>query len=285
MTTNKYEGINALLITILVFVLFAGVMVYAQTDNKYTTLAPLPNTTSCGADSGTNCTADLTSYLPGIFNLSIGIAAVLAFVMITYGGILYMTTDAISGKTQGREYITNALWGLLLVIGAYVILYTINPQILNFNLILEKPKIVAPEAGAEVVMTPYCPTCVDLTTGGQLSVHSSGKGATSALKSKLINLDNSLRSAGIGWYISEDFPPEHEHTSACHYDGTCVDANINNATATNINSFLQKAWANSFSATYEVLTQADMDSWVAQGVPASSISVNPGASAAHFHIK
>src|SRR5947208_2260654 len=99
----------------------------------YTVLAPLtPDTVkSCTTDTSgkQTCTTDLSKYLPGIFNLSIGLAAVLAFVMITFGGIMYMTSDAISGKSQGRKYVTDAIYGLLLVIGAWVILYTIDPKI------------------------------------------------------------------------------------------------------------------------------------------------------------
>ena len=111
---------------------FSATFAYAD---SYVVLAPLP-----GIGNNTAKTTDLSTYLKEIFNLSIGIAAVMAFVMITFGGITYMTTDAISGKTKGREYITNALWGLLLVIGAWVILYTINPQLIDFSLIVPTPK-------------------------------------------------------------------------------------------------------------------------------------------------
>ncbi len=119
--------------------------IYAATA-PYTVLAPLPGTTieqNCTA----NCTTDLQTYLPGVFWWSIGLAAAMAFVMITYGGLVYMTSDAIYGKEDGRKYIENALWGLLLVIGAWVILNTLNPQILSFHLTIPRPTIVAGTAG------------------------------------------------------------------------------------------------------------------------------------------
>ena len=123
---------------------------YAQannpTNNDYTVLAPLPG---IGDTAGGKTT--FPTYLNAAFNLAIGIAAGLAFAMITYGGIMYATSDAISGKSQGREYIENALWGLLLVIGAYTILYTINPQILNFNLSFARPQIKAGVPTVEAV--------------------------------------------------------------------------------------------------------------------------------------
>ena len=114
-----------------------------QAQPPYTVLVPLPGTTTnCnGSDSGENndCTTTFNTYLPAIFNLSIGIAAALAFVMISYGGFQLMTTDSINGKTEGRKKVQDAVWGLLLVIGAYAILYTINPQLLNFNLNIGTP--------------------------------------------------------------------------------------------------------------------------------------------------
>jgi hypothetical protein len=89
------------------------------------------------------CQTTLADYLPGAFNLAISIAAVMAFVMLTYGGVLYMTSDAIGNKSKGKEYIENALWGLLLVISSYLILNTINPQMLHFTLTLNPPNTQA----------------------------------------------------------------------------------------------------------------------------------------------
>ena len=54
------------------------------------------------------------------------------------GAIQYMTTDAISGKEEGKERITKALLGLLLAVGAWLILSTINPDLLGTGLILEE---------------------------------------------------------------------------------------------------------------------------------------------------
>lgn len=90
----------------------------------YNFLVPLP-----GVPENSN----LTTYVPAAINLTIGIAAVLAFIMITFGGIRYATADAIGTKEDGRKHIENALWGLILVIGAYAILNTLNPNMLKFD--------------------------------------------------------------------------------------------------------------------------------------------------------
>lgn len=102
--------------------------VSSQSTGNYVPLAPLPNTTS-------GSTTNLAIYAKGIFALLIGVASVLAVIMIVIGGVQYMSTDAISGKSEGKEKITQALYGLLLAMACWLILYTINPNLLNFNIL------------------------------------------------------------------------------------------------------------------------------------------------------
>ena len=77
---------------------------------------------------------DLNQFFNGLFKFGIIIAGFLAVVMIAVGGIQYMSTDAIHGKSEGRERITYALMGLLLILFSWILLNTINPDILSFNL-------------------------------------------------------------------------------------------------------------------------------------------------------
>lgn len=105
-------------------------------SNSYIPLAPLPGTMD---DKGQ---VNLNTYIPGIFNLVIGIAGVLAVLMVVIGGVEYMTTDAIGGKSEGKERINNALWGLLLVLVSWILLHTINPKLTIFDLNVEDQKII-----------------------------------------------------------------------------------------------------------------------------------------------
>ena len=87
---------------------------------------------------GTN--ANSTSSAPGAFianfyQFALMIGGILAFGVIVFGGIKYMASAGNpSGQTEGKEWIWGALTGLLLLAGAYLVLHTINPQLVNLNL-------------------------------------------------------------------------------------------------------------------------------------------------------
>ncbi len=118
-------------------------MAQAQTPQPYTVLAPLPGTTIDANCTGTACTSDLSHYLPGIFNLMIGVAAVAAFVAITIGGFEYMFTDVPGVKASAKGMVSNAFWGLGFIIFAYAILNTINPVLLKGSLNITPPTVAS----------------------------------------------------------------------------------------------------------------------------------------------
>lgn len=96
----------------------------AQTT-PYSLLAPILGVTSIST---------FGEYLQLLFRGTIGIAGVLAVVMLVTCGIKLMTSEAISSKGEAKECITNAILGLLLAISSWLILNTINPTLLNTNL-------------------------------------------------------------------------------------------------------------------------------------------------------
>lgn len=140
---SAFIGLGCTILGGMTDLVFAGGVTGTWEDNySYVPLAPLPGTTmgDCVTKDGkiSGCTTDINTYIPGIFNLAIGIAGVLAVLMIVIGGVEYMTTDAIQGKSDGKERINNALWGLLLVLVSWILLHTINPELTIFNLSVEK---------------------------------------------------------------------------------------------------------------------------------------------------
>lgn len=68
-------------------------------------------------------------------------------------GIQYMTSDFISSKEEAKNSITNVIFGLLLALGAWLILNTINPDLLNVCLNnMKKAEItISPETNEETI--------------------------------------------------------------------------------------------------------------------------------------
>ncbi len=195
--TVKYATISALLF------LSVFATVSAQTDKGYTLLVPLPVP---GLDSSK---ATLSSYLPAAFNLAVGLAVAMAFVMITLGGITYATTDSVFKKQDGKKFIEDAIWGLLIVIGAWVILNTINPQILSFKLDIKPPPS---------------------TTGGA-TVTGATAGATSLLPTTITalnDLDSKCGNCNISNLITSTTGGPHD-VNSLHYQGRAVDLSSSNS--------------------------------------------------------
>jgi hypothetical protein len=124
------------------------------TDLNYHFLAPLPCPGGTGVTcdgngqistfdptSDTNGKTKLSAYLNPMITIFIGICAVLAVIMIVLGGIEYMTSELISSKEAGKERIRNAIFGLLLALGAYALLYTINPNLLNSDITMQNATV------------------------------------------------------------------------------------------------------------------------------------------------
>jgi len=268
----KYAQKIILVLSLLLIISLNSSVVYAQPapptpptpiPKDYTVLAPLPNTTgTCTTNpttGKTDCSTTLDRYLPSAFNLTVGIAVALAFIVITFGGVMYATSDALGKKSQGKEYIENALWGLLLVIGAYTILNTINPQILNFSLNIDK--IAATQGPPIVASTGSCTNCVDLPADIKTGTKSNRK-ISSTMLPKLVAFDTLMDANGIEWVVTEAYPPwgNVTHSSTCHNNGTCVDARPINQTPGALNTFYTYAKQAGFSnVVYEVKTQAEMD--------------------------
>ena len=91
----------------------------------YNLLAPLPII-------GDKVT-DLSAYLSGMFKIGIGLAIAFAILMIVWGGLEYMLSGIPGVKGDGLKKMNDAILGLLLVLGAWLLLHTINPNLVDFK--------------------------------------------------------------------------------------------------------------------------------------------------------
>jgi len=130
--------------------------------------------------------SSLSSYLNPMITIFIGICAVLAVIMILMGGIEYMTSELISSKEAGKERIRNALLGLVLALGAWTILHTINPNLLNSD-------INAPDANVGVSINAFAASpSTYLVPLGQ-----TGKASGTNCDENAIATSNQTASAGL----------------------------------------------------------------------------------------
>lgn len=77
----------------------------------------------------------LASYIAGFQKYLIGIAFIAAALMVIYGGFMYMVGSTGAKIQDAKERIKDALIGLVLVLGAYVLMSNINPQTVQPGLI------------------------------------------------------------------------------------------------------------------------------------------------------
>lgn len=84
----------------------------------------------------------LPEYAKYIFNFSIAIFGLVVFGVLVKGGALYMTAAGNPSKmTDAKEQISSAFLGLIILLSSYLILTTINPQLVIFDFpLLKKPE-------------------------------------------------------------------------------------------------------------------------------------------------
>lgn len=88
-------------------------------------------------DSATANSADtLATFFNNLYKYLVGMAAILAIIEIIRGGLEIATKDSVSKQADGKEHITQAIYGLLLILSPVLVFYIINPTILNLSVAL-----------------------------------------------------------------------------------------------------------------------------------------------------
>ncbi|MDE2041383.1 MAG: hypothetical protein KGI59_03330 [Patescibacteria group bacterium] len=131
----------------------AGNCTPGTTNCDYLPLTTIPGAyNECKPDykkdsNGNIVSADLTRCQPvnpvgvlsNVYIVSIAVAAVLATGMIIWAGIEYVTVESFMKKSDAKARITGAITGLVLLLSSYIILKTINVDLVNINLDLGTP--------------------------------------------------------------------------------------------------------------------------------------------------
>ncbi len=76
----------------------------------------------------------LSNFFNLLIKIAIALAGAIAVVMIIVGGIQYMGTDSVWEKGESVSRMTGAVGGIVLLLCSYLILYTINPDLVNIKI-------------------------------------------------------------------------------------------------------------------------------------------------------
>lgn len=113
---------------------------------------------------GVDPNADFSGYLNTLYAIAIAVAALLAVLKIVIAGVKYMTSDIVTNKADAKRDIQGAIFGLLIVMSAMLILTIINPALtggsIGGNISQLQAANAAPAAGGAtpVAATPVVGT-------------------------------------------------------------------------------------------------------------------------------
>ncbi len=195
---------SVVILSLFVFSIFEN-LTYAQTatpaskldcTKEYCALTTIPGAfDACKVNKNGVVTCDEgpiknpVSVIKNIYGISIGIGAMLAIVMIIWAGIEYATTEAVTGKSDAKEKWQGAAFGLLLLLASYIILRTINVDLVNINLDLGTPIKCTPTKDTDGKDIP-CGASADALS----NIVKKAQENISSLNTKISNLDREIKN-------------------------------------------------------------------------------------------
>jgi len=132
-----FIAIFALQLAALVFLILQPRDVWAV---EYTPQVAIP-----GGPSGTINENSIAQYIVAIYKYGTGMVGILAAVVMMVGGLMWLTAGGNTSQVQSaKEWIKAALTGLIIALLSYIILLTINPDLVKFNSITITPVTSVP---------------------------------------------------------------------------------------------------------------------------------------------
>jgi hypothetical protein len=82
-------------------------------------------------------------YVQSLYKWGIGIGALLAVLMLVFGGVEYvLSAGSFAENSAAKERIKSTILGIIILLGASLILTIINPKLTNLN--VDRPEILSP---------------------------------------------------------------------------------------------------------------------------------------------
>lgn len=114
-----------LIITSLFFIIYCSAFIASNVYAGYKTEVTIPYGPKANEE------ATLSSYVKGIYAFALGIVVITALAVLVVAGFMYMLSGTVTTQEKAKEYLWGAIGGLILALAAYLILYTINPDLLK----------------------------------------------------------------------------------------------------------------------------------------------------------
>lgn len=100
------------------------------------------------------------AFVANFYQFALMIGGLLAFGMIVWGGVKYAASRGNpSAESDAKDRIYGALIGLLLLAGVYLILFTINPNLINLNLTALPTVTITASPSGSSLCPPTSITC------------------------------------------------------------------------------------------------------------------------------
>ena len=195
----------------------------------------------------TDAISDPATYIRYLFIFGLSLAAFLAVGAIVVGGVQYMISGtSITSVQQAKKLMLGSLTGVSLLAGAYLLLYTIDPSLVDLSL-LPTSQIQAPDIPKIIENYDLSPemttgktaqeinnliaagritgqsgsTCGILTCGSQtVQGHVLSTGATAHYVSLRQNIQQACADQGLTCDTLITSTVDGQHASTCHKQGT-----------------------------------------------------------------
>ncbi len=131
--SKKYLALSLLLFVAAVVLLPASVGA-AELELYYTPPCLLDNVPGIGPCPPSSGERPIATYISRIYRFALGAAGFLAVGAIVVGGIYYTISAGSPDKQrEGKDMIFSALWGIVLLFGSWILLRTVNPQLVTLK--------------------------------------------------------------------------------------------------------------------------------------------------------
>lgn len=287
----------------ILIILVSSLPVYAQ-DN-YKLLEP-----DLWGSFASNGSITFVNFIERSYAIFLSLCIIAAFVLIIWHGLNYMVSNVPLVKATSKGRMWTAIQGLVLALTAYLLLYTINPNLVNLNLnfdeiIIRNANPTYPGGGPsngggtpnQPPGTDGCPTCVKMSdynipiqgsnACGKPPLPSSECTIDPNTAEKLAGLNQTINSSApdIKWEVTEAYPPTRVHKNPCHQQGTCVDVSLRSEkTGTALEQFADSARSNGLRPVYEVKTEARKTELLNQGYTGEIKVLGDWITGEHFSI-